>query len=548
MSFNPSWTAYKTGVALSQFLGAADPIGAADTAAGAGGYVYLDTNYTLTGNKTLTANWLGFGGVITLGTHTLTGNFWTEPNIQMFNVNSTGTVSLLGMTTVSIGWFGASSTTADCSGPINAALATGLNVMVPTSGPYVCTSAPLVMATSYQTLFGYGELSQIKFQFAALQDHGIQTTNSNGNQVIRGVFFFGVSNCTKVISIASPQVTLDGCRFTQSLNSGHLIYGEDENSGSNIFVFGLSVQNCYLNGNSTAGGIGIRFGFNSQTARVVDNIILNCGTGVAIQNACDNMVIESNVIENHVTYGVDMDRLSSAPLMTNVSICKNHFEQVPVAVHLGAAEFHSLDISNNFAYRNGTITGSSFFWSDNTNTASAASNNIFISNNFCQSYNTIFQLDNPYSSRICGAKGNDGTGNNNYTAGTYANNAYDVVTANPFYIQHIDSGSLLTNTNIRLEASTCVLEMPIFWGSHQYLDFIEFNTILISGTSITVELHSIQAQGNTDSVVATVSPNASGVWKLNLQGYGNNSLQYYIKVTWSGTDMYIYPFQLFFRE
>lgn len=107
---NPSLVAYRGGLSLSQFISAPNPLSAADAAAGATGFVYIDVNVSLAANTVLSAKWIGYGGVITLGAYNLSGNFIAPANVQMFNVADTGTLTFTGQrggVTAYPEWFGA---------------------------------------------------------------------------------------------------------------------------------------------------------------------------------------------------------------------------------------------------------------------------------------------------------------------------------------------------------------------------------------------------------------------------------------------------------
>lgn len=113
MSSNPAALAYKGGVPLSLFGGAANPLASANTAAGASGIIYLDIDVALGADTTLTAKLMGKGGVITLGSHNLTCNnavICEIPYMRMFNQAGTGIVSLGKLQDVWTNWWGADPT------------------------------------------------------------------------------------------------------------------------------------------------------------------------------------------------------------------------------------------------------------------------------------------------------------------------------------------------------------------------------------------------------------------------------------------------------
>lgn len=136
-AFDPSLQPNLNAVRLSSYLGAADPVSAADTAAGSSGYVYLDASVTLTQAETLSASWIGSGGVITLGTHNATfAAFNAPPTVKSFNENSSGVVSITKEVCVSPLWWGADPTNVtDSTDAFNDAVASDGTVCVP-AGTY----------------------------------------------------------------------------------------------------------------------------------------------------------------------------------------------------------------------------------------------------------------------------------------------------------------------------------------------------------------------------------------------------------------------------
>lgn len=103
-SHNPS--------SLLVYVSQSTSLSAADTiAAGLGGTLIIDMDVTLSGDLTLASPMVwGAGGVITLGSHTLTISniLWAPEQMQIFNINSSGTVVLsTSRTMISACWFGA---------------------------------------------------------------------------------------------------------------------------------------------------------------------------------------------------------------------------------------------------------------------------------------------------------------------------------------------------------------------------------------------------------------------------------------------------------
>lgn len=70
-----------------------------------GSICLLDRSYQLASNLTLTGKWRGIGGILTRNSHAISGDLSAAPNVQMFDVAGTGTVSFLGSAPISLGWF-----------------------------------------------------------------------------------------------------------------------------------------------------------------------------------------------------------------------------------------------------------------------------------------------------------------------------------------------------------------------------------------------------------------------------------------------------------
>lgn len=104
---NPAFIAYKDGVPLSRFLFSATAMADADAAAGPNGFVYIDSNITLSSDVSgLVAFWVGAGGIITRGAHSISfGRFWAPDEMSVFDKTGTGTVSFSPTVTSSLRWF-----------------------------------------------------------------------------------------------------------------------------------------------------------------------------------------------------------------------------------------------------------------------------------------------------------------------------------------------------------------------------------------------------------------------------------------------------------
>ncbi len=459
---------------------------------------------------------------------------------------------------VSIERFGASpsQTPSYNAGAINDALATGLDVIVPPA--IYPVGGELDMTTPYQTLFGSGELSQLQFSLPAL---GIGVNISAGErQRIRNIYLNGMANVAKLVAVSARQVTIQNARLANATAGGHGVYVENETSGLRrstqtprvpaVFSFGLIVDKCIISGSYTTGALGVRFGLNSQTARITNNVLENWGTHVAVQDATDNIVIAENVLERSVDRAVDLDKPGGNPFMGVITIEGNHFEENQVCVRADGGEFHNLSIRKNFAYRNTAAKLNSFFYMADVG-ASAASDDIAVEENYIEDFDVAFGLAGEYPARLRGTHGNTLVNVNSYSSGPFADAAYDIRTINPYYTRKLVSGAFLSEGHDRLEAKSAVFEQPVLVSSHDYLAKITFLYVQTGGTGVTVELRKITSTASiaTDTLVATVTANTDGVLSLPLGAYGDASVNYYLKATYNntGTSGFVYPFRLFMR-
>ena len=452
--------------------------------------------------------------------------------------------SLLSSLALSVESYGASTGLSDNSAAIQAALDTGKDVVIPNKA-FVVTS-PLTMSTPYQTLLASGPLSELRF---TLVSSGVGLTISGERATVTGVYLHGTANVSKLVSITQPFVTIEGCRLVNATSTGHCIYGEDENAGSNIYGFGLAVRNNVIHGSLTSGALGVRLGLNSQVSRIVGNTIENCGTFIKVANVTSNLIIRDNVLERSVDYAVDVDRGASAEFMANITIDDNYFEENQVCVHLAAGEFHDISIRRNKAYRNTAAKLNSFFYLGDTG-ASAASDNIYIEENHIEDFDVAFGLADEYTARIRGIKGNTLLNCNSYASGTHLENAYNIRTVNCFNTRKFTSGSVLSESLFHIDAKNAVFVQPIIWQPHEYLEKITFDYAQVAGTGVTVELRSITTNGITDALIATSGSQATdGVKTITVGAYADPALNYYLQVTYNntGTSGDVFPFRLFIR-
>jgi hypothetical protein len=456
-------------------------------------------------------------------------------------------VTPLGCRAVNVKRYGAvGDGTTDDTAAFAAAIATAKDVFVP-AGTFKVTDT-LSMDRPYQRLFGNGPLSEVRFTFTSSKI-GIELTNSSGRQQIRNLYLHGTRNISKLVDIKAPQVAIEGCRVVNETTTGHCVYSEDENTMSGIYSFGLALRNNFIYGSLRSGAFGVRLGLNSQTARIVGNIIENCGTLVKVENATNNLVIRDNALERSVNCAIDFDKSSATPLMANITIEDNYFEENQVCIHAKGGEFHDISIRRNSAYRNTAAKLSSFFYYGDTG-ASAASDDIYVEENHIEDFDTALELAGEYTSRLRGTKGNTLLNCNRYVDSTYSNNAYQIRTINGYFSRKLVLGSFSSEAVNSLNARTAVFAVAVPWDSHEYLDKITFKYVQLGGTGVTVELRSITCESETDALVSTVTANTDGVKTISVGGYADPTLNYYLNVTYDGTGTSgsMYPFRLIIQK
>src|ERR1700712_5125233 len=102
MAIYPATFVYKGGISTGNY----STLSAADTEA-AGGYLYLDTDWTLAGDTTLSSQLVPAGGKIKFNSHklTLSKEPVDVPYVPLFDVSSGGSVVLPTQTTSWLHWF-----------------------------------------------------------------------------------------------------------------------------------------------------------------------------------------------------------------------------------------------------------------------------------------------------------------------------------------------------------------------------------------------------------------------------------------------------------
>ena len=140
--------------------------------------------------------------------------------------------------------YGASTSSANNTVAIQAALDTGLDVYIP-PGEFICTDT-LSMSTPYQTLFGNGEGSQITFTFASSKIGliaGKPTNIATDKQTIRNLYLLGTANVSKLISVQGPELRILENTIRNSSANGTCIDLEDEDIPTNTYCFTATIQN-----------------------------------------------------------------------------------------------------------------------------------------------------------------------------------------------------------------------------------------------------------------------------------------------------------------
>lgn len=451
---------------------------------------------------------------------------------------------------VSVLDFGASTSataTANTTAFTNA-LATGISVFVP-AGTYSLNST-ITVGTAGQRLFGVGESSVLSFAFAS-SDNAIEITGVSGKQQINNLKILATTNCAKVISVGAPMTVLSGLTINTSTATGHGIYLENEVSPV-TFSFGTHISECRISGITTTGNFGIRTALYSQASNIVGNLIENWGTGLNINGAMTQLLVQGNIFQTTSETGEAIRLDASGAALYEIAIINNYFETNQTCVKVVAGIVNNLMIRGNYAVRN-TAYGSAtaYFYSGTGADTSAASGNIVVNDNYVLDFGVFLNLANQYSANFASVSGNTMNSVTNYSASTYANNAFNVKAINSYYNRKLVSGSFISESNVFLSAKLAVFEVPVPWNTREYLTSITFRYEQVAGTGVTVELRKITSASATDTLVATVTVNTNIVTNtLTVGAFAEVGFNYYIKVTYdnTGTQGYVYPFQMYVRN
>jgi hypothetical protein len=428
------------------------------------------------------------------------------------------------------------------------ALATGRSVFVP-AGTYLLNST-ITVGTAGQRLYGEGESSVLSFAFAS-SDNAIELTGTSGKQQIKDLKITATANCAKVISVGSPMTVLSGLTITNSTATGHGIYLENEVSNV-TFSFATHISECRITGITTTGNFGIRTALYSQATNILNNLIENWGTGLNINGAMTQLLVQGNIFQTTSETGEAIRLDASGAALYEIAIINNYFETNQTCVKVVAGIVNNLTIRGNYAVRNtayGDITA--YFYNGIGSDTSAASSNIAVDENYVLDFGIFLGLGNQYSANFSSVTGNTMNAVTSYSSGTYTNNAYNIKAINSYYNRKLVSGSFISESNVFLSAKLAVFEVPVPWNTREYLTSIIFRYDQTAGTGVTVELRKITTTGSSDSLVATVTVNTSvTVNTLTVGAFAEVGFNYYIKVTYDnvGTDGFVYPFQMLIRN
>ena len=451
--------------------------------------------------------------------------------------------------------YGASTSSANNTVAIQAAIDTGLDVYIP-PGEFICTDT-LSMSTPYQTLFGNGEGSQITFTFASSKIGliaGKPTNIATDKQTIRNLYLLGTANVSKLISVQGPELRILENTIRNSSANGTCIDLEDEDIPTNTYCFTATIQNNIILATRTAGTKGIRLGQYHQGTNIQFNQILDAAILIYINGATTITNITQNVIEGSVVNNaaIIITRGGTTEFW-NIHIENNYFEEHQYVISLNAGWFENLNITGNYSNRNNTVgpRGGSHFFVNTAAAAFAGSQNIIINNNRIEDFETVFGLNDEYSSRLTSVSGNITSNCTNYSAGTYENNAYKIRPFNSFFTKRNVSGSYLSENQQRIESKDAVFTLPIDFEPYELMKQIDFVYANTGGTGVTVRFYKSTSNGVTATQLGTVTTSTAGTSSIVVDNYrAEPNYNYYLTVTFdnTGTSGYVYPFQLYLYE
>ncbi len=466
-------------------------------------------------------------------------------------------------------WFGAvGDGSTDDTTAVQAAMNFSKTVSIPAKA-FMCKSG-LVMNQAQQVILGNGLGSEIRFALTSL-GVGLTTSNAAGQQQILGVLLNGQSNVTKTISVGSPQLTIANSYVYNSTATGHCIWQEDENTGSNRYVFGLTLQNVIIQGPGPGATLpawanvntyGLRTGTNSQTTRVIGGAITNCSTLIWINGATSKLSIEGTTLENcaDTEQAILIDRPGSGMPCYEISISA-YFEQAHNCIVVGDCDASGLSIRGCIASRNTLSSKSTSYFYRAAGGTAATTQNISIDFNYHSDYGSFLGLGNEYGSRIVSARGNTtstSTPTTSYSSGTFANNAYEIRTVSTSYGYIVEAGgttinaggAVVSNSSQRIELKSGTVSVQAPLTTRDKIAKIEFYTISNGGNALTANLiESSLNAGGGQTTIGTVTTTGTNTYALNVSdGYAckdGNSYLLQTVANSTGTSSYLYAFKLY---
>ena len=480
-----------------------------------------------------------------------------------------------------------------------AALATGKNVYIG-DGNFSATVG-FAMSTPNQRVFGNGWSSRINFSLAASAP-AITTGNGTGWKVIEGLYLNGVSNCSKMISIGSPDCSVLRNWIVNATATGHGVYLEDENIGSNTYCFDTRIEGNLIYGALGVGTYGIRLGTNHQGTMVLRNSVQNWGWHLGIVGATSLTTVMFNIFERSDTTGttpaaIIVHKAGSGMPVYNVDIANNYFEQNQVILYLDDCAPINFAFHKNYCFRNTAnpvvaATGvQATVYRTGTGTSAAAAR-IQVYDNYCDGFVSLFSPNNSYAANLTrtdnntfnntaatynagtaytlGAAAISGgvtylcilatTGNappnatywvpTSYATGTYASSAYKIRSHNFYFGSAVASGAYASQATNRQEAANGTFRREVRWELGEYLESIQFKYLSVGSTpTINVTLRQVVADTDTN-VASTGVISTNGIITLPINAFSTPGAHYYLEVTCAlggGTTAYFYPFMFYLR-
>lgn len=449
--------------------------------------------------------------------------------------------------------YGASTSSADNTAAIQAAIDTGMDVYIP-AGAFVCTDT-LSMDTPFQTMFGNGWSSQITFTFASPKEGLIMGKPTGATacekQTLRDVYLLGTANVSKLLDIKGPECNILNNRIINN-SAGSNIYLEDENTLTGVYCFGQRILNNFISGTSGTTDTGIRLGAYNQATEIAYNNITNCAVFVYVNGATTSLNITNNIMQK-ATAGnsaIYINRTGSGMPCYNINIANNYFEEIQFAVSVDDANVENLTITQNYAYRNNVgVKADSTFYAGGSN-ASAASQVLAITFNYIEDFGSFLDLSDEYSSRFVNVFGNTLNSVTNYAIGTFAENAYSYTYANPYTQGKLVSGTILSGDAERIESKNGVIVLPINFPARAYATTLAFKYIPIGVNAVTVELFSCDFASTSSTLLGSVTASTETIASITVNASALGNQYYYAVATFNdaGTSGYLYPLVLTLQQ